>query len=141
MLEDVRRVVQAVREVVESEDVKQLFTSARRAADQLDETLRDARSALTAAHTLVERLDTEVGSVSEESRATLRELRGRLAKAEETLDMLEANLRGADEARMDVSRTLDEMQQAMAALRNLVDYIQTHPEAVIQGKEPEKENR
>ncbi len=29
----------------------------------------------------------------------------------------------------------------MKAIRNLVDYIQTHPEAVLQGKEQAKEKK
>jgi paraquat-inducible protein B len=141
MLEDVRRVILAVREVVDSEETRRLFASARRAADEVDETLRDVRSTLADAREAIKHLDHEVGSVGQESREALRELKERLDKTQGALDALEATLRGADETRMDVSETLSNVEQAMNALRNLVDYIQTHPEAVIQGKEPGKEKR
>ena len=66
---------------------------------------------------------------------TLAELRTRLARTEKTFESLEATLRGADDARMDVSVTLVELERALRSFRNLAEYIQTHPEAILQGKE------
>lgn len=141
MLDDVRKVVQSARVVLESDDVQKVFASARRAADRVDATLVEAHATLDQSQALLRRLDTEVGSLGEESRETLRELRERLQATQRAFDSLDATLRGADETRMELSGTISEVERAMSALRNLVEYIQTHPEAVIRGKEPGKENR
>jgi phospholipid/cholesterol/gamma-HCH transport system substrate-binding protein len=141
MLEDVRNVIQSAREVLGSEDVQKVFASARRAADRIDATLREAQKTLEESQGLIRRLDTEAGSLGQESRETLGELRERLGHTQRVLDSLDATLRGADETRMELAGTFSEMERAMRALRNLVDYIQTHPEAVIQGKKPQKESR
>jgi hypothetical protein len=69
------------------------------------------------------------------------ETRDTVAQAEKTLATLEDTLRGADDARVTATRTFDELSRALKALRNLVDYIQTHPEAVVLGKEPSKEKK
>ena len=50
-------------------------------------------------------------------------------------DTLDATLRGADDARVEASATLIEMQRALESLRNLINYIEAHPEALLQGKE------
>ena len=47
---------------------------------------------------------------------------------------LESTIQGTDEARLRASQTMEELDRTLKALRNLVDYIQTHPEAVVLGK-------
>ncbi len=79
--------------------------------------------------------------VGNESEATLREMREAFEKAQSTLETLELTLSGADEARMRGASTLEELERALKAIRNLVDYIQTHPEAVVQGKSRIKEKK
>ena len=54
-------------------------------------------------------------------------MREAFQKAQGTLETLELTLRGADEARMHGASTLEELERTLKALRNLVDYIQTHP--------------
>jgi len=141
MLEDVRHAVQSAREVLESEDVQQVFASARRAADRVDTTLGEVHTTLDEAQALMRDLDAQIGSLGEESQKTLRELRERLGRTEKAFATLEATLRGADDTRMELATTLDEVQRTMRALRNLANYVEAHPEAMIQGKEPGKEER
>ena len=64
-----------------------------------------------------------------------------LDQAQQTLESLERTLSGADEARVRAASTLEELERAMKAIRNLVDYIQTHPEAVVLGKPGAKEKQ
>ena len=141
MLEDVRKALQSLREVLSSPDLKGALAGAHRSADGLELTLADARAAIADARALIQRLDGRVQGVGSESEATLREMREAFQKAQGTLETLELTLGGADEARMRGASTLEELERALKAIRNLVDYIQTHPEAVVQGKSRLKEKK
>jgi paraquat-inducible protein B len=141
MLEDVRKVIRSARELLDSPTIKGAFDSAKRSMDTLEGVLGEARTTMREAQTLIKSLDTETGQTAEEARRTLAETRDTVAQAEQTLATLEDTLRGADDARVTATRTFDELSRALKALRNLVDYIQTHPEAVVLGKQPSKEKK
>ena len=117
------------------------FDSANRSMQTLKDVLEEARTTLQEAQTLIKGLDTETGETAEEARRTLAQTREAAEQAEQTLATLDDTLRGADDARVTATRTFQELSRALKALRNLVDYIQTHPEAVVLGKEPSKEKK
>ena len=50
------------------------------------------------------------------------------------MNTLESTMAGTDEARLRASQTMEELDRTLKALRNLVDYVQTPPEAVVLGK-------
>jgi hypothetical protein len=54
---------------------------------------------------------------------------------------LKGPLRDHDDTRLTATRALEELTHTMQTLRNLVDYLQTHPEAVVLGKERSKEKK
>lgn len=141
MLEDVRQAIKAVRELVQSEDLRETFAGARRSAQALEPLLLDARKGVADLRTTLRHVDGETTQTASELRRTLAEARARAEQLEGTLETVEATVRGADDARVEATRTLDELEQALRALRHLVDYIETHPEAVIQGKEKAEEKR
>jgi paraquat-inducible protein B len=141
MLEDVRKAIQSLREVLSSPDLKGAIAGVHRATDEFEPTLQEARSALADARVLIQELDGKVKSVGGNAETTLTEARTTLEQAQITLESLERTLSGADEARVRAASTLEELERAMKAIRNLVDYIQTHPEAVLQGKPQTKEKK
>jgi len=101
----------------------------------LDQIGSDARIALKtlnrtleSADTLVKRLDADVVP---SARSTLDEVRRTLTTAERTLNAdapLQQDLRGA----------LRELSRAAQAMRVLADYLERHPESLIQGKKGQK---
>jgi paraquat-inducible protein B len=139
MLDDVRQVIQALREIVASPDAKALVGGVRRSADALAPFLAEAREAIADARRLTGTLDSEVRLSGPAARETLTKANESLDRVEASMGSLGRTLDAADDARVEAGRTIEEMRRAMAALRTLVDYIQTHPEAVVLGKEPEKE--
>jgi paraquat-inducible protein B len=141
MLEDLRGALQSLREVLASRELKGAIAGAQRATRSLEPTLADARIAIADARALIRELDGRVKGFGGDSEATLREMRETLDLARKTLETLERTLSGADEARIRGGATLDELERAMKAIRNLVDYIQTHPEAMLQGKPQSKEKQ
>jgi paraquat-inducible protein B len=132
MLEDVRQAIQAVRELVQSNDLRGAFAGARRSAQALEPLLLDARKGVADLRTTLNHVDGETAETAADLRRTLAVAR---ARAEQ------ATVRGADDARVEATRALGELDRALRALRNLVDYIETHPEAVIQGKAKAEERR
>ena len=141
MLEDLRKALSALRELLDSPDLEQLFASANRSAKKLEPVLEEARAALETAEKTLSTLSGEASQTAGEARQTLRDVRERLDQAERSLRTLEETLRGTDETRATATQALEELTRAMRALRNLVDYIQTHPEAVVLGKERQKEKK
>jgi paraquat-inducible protein B len=141
MLEDVRKALQAAREVLESRDLRDTFAAASRSARKAESTLAQMERTFHTADETLGTLGSETGPTADEARQTLRAFRETAARAEESLDALKGTLRGHDDARLTATRALEELTHTMQTLRNLVDYLQTHPEAVVLGKERSKEKK
>lgn len=141
MLEDVRGAIQSLREVLSSPELKGAITDAQRAARAIEPTLADVRAAVGDARGLVRDLDEKVKALGGDGEVAVRDLRKTLEQARTTFESLERTLAAADETRVSAAEALVEIQHAMKALRNLVEYIQTHPEAVLQGKPSAKEGK
>jgi len=141
MLEDVRKALQSLRTILESEDLKGAISGARQATSAVPPTLEDARATLADARKALDTVAGETRETASAARDTLREARDALDRAEQTLTRLEETASGTDEARVAGVQAIEELRQTLRALRNLVDYVQTHPEAIVLGKPSEKEKR
>lgn len=141
MLDDLRKALQAAREVLESRDLRDTFAAASRGARKMESTLTVMQTALHTADEALGSLRSETGPTADEARQTLRRFREAASRAEESLDTLKETLRGTDDTGLTATQALEELTHTMRALRNLVDYLQTHPEAVIVGKERSKEKK
>jgi paraquat-inducible protein B len=135
VVENVQKAIRAARDLLESPELKGAFESVQDGARGIEPTLVEARKTLRSAREVVENLGKETEGLGGDVSQTLEELRDRLARTEKTFEALEATLRGADDARVDASETLVELERALKAFRALAEYIQTHPEAILQGKE------
>ncbi|MCC2659002.1 MAG: hypothetical protein K0Q76_4110 [Panacagrimonas sp.] len=90
-----------------------------------DEIGQRLNSALGSAHALLSRLDKEVAP---EATLTLREARDTLEAANRSIASSEAPLQ------QDMHRTLIEVERTVRSLRELSDYLQRHPEALLRGR-------
>ncbi len=134
MLEDARRALQRLRELLDSPDIPGALRGARGSMEALEPALVDARAAMNDVDSLVKQLSGEVGSTGPEVRTAVADARATLGRAQQTMEQLQKTLQGADRTRLDATRTLEEVSQALAAMRSLAEYIQTHPEAIVIGK-------
>ena len=141
MLEDVRAAIRSARELLGSPEVKGAFAGADRAFKNAEPLLRDARRAMADADALLKGLNTEVKETGPKARESLDKLRATLERAERSLESFDSTLKATDDSRLDAARTHNELSQTLAVLRNLVEYIQTHPEAVVLGKPSGKEKK
>ena len=87
----------------------------------------DLSAALKSANSLMTRLDKQVApeaqSMIKEARRSLNEL-GNLVAADGSLPL-------------NIERSMQELGRAARSLRNLVDYLQTNPEALLRGRGPD----
>ncbi len=141
MLDDIRKALQSLRSILESDDLKGAISGARRATNAVPPTLEDARATLADARKTLDTFAGEARDTGASARDALREVRETLDRAERTLARLEEMASGTDEARITAMEAIEELKHTLEALRNLVDYVQTHPEAVVQGKPSGKEKR
>jgi paraquat-inducible protein B len=134
MLENLRQTLASARTLLDSPDLRGTLAGARRTADALPATLEDARSAVVEARRVMGSLDAEARTTAADAREAIRSAGAALDRVERTMQALESAAQGTDDARVRASQTLEELDRTLKALRNLVDYVQTHPEAVVLGK-------
>lgn len=141
MLDDVRKVISGLGRLLASDDVQESVASIKRSTRALEVALGDARDALREADGLIKDVGGDVKKTSQAARATAEELRATLTRAQGSLAQLETSLRGTEQAQVDAGRTLHELAQTLTALRNLLEYIETHPEALVIGKAKTEEKK
>ena len=95
----------------------------------------DLAETLESARKMLDGIDTEV---TPELKSTLAELRTTLAAADKVLEGADRNITSTDGPTLQaLQQALDEVAGAARALRSLADYLERHPEALIQGKPEE----
>jgi paraquat-inducible protein B len=83
MLEDVRKALQSLRTILESEDLKGAIAGARRATNAVPPTLEEARATLAEARKAVDTVAGEVRETASAARDTLREVAARRPSRED----------------------------------------------------------
>lgn len=141
MLADISKALQSLRQLLEAPELRAAIRHVDAAAAALPPALEETRQAASDARSLAATLGSEAKDAGGELRRTLEEARRTLAEADRTLVRLELTASGADDTRVEAARTLQELSRTLAATRSLVDYLQAHPEALLQGKPGGKEKK
>ncbi len=134
MLDDLRQALRSLRTLLDSPDLKGAVGGTRRSMESLRATLDDTRLTLAELRRLGGSLDAEAKGTAAETAQTAQRLRQTLERAERSLARVDDLAAGTDDARLQASRTLEQLSRTLAALRELAEYLQTHPEALVQGK-------
>ncbi|HET8941780.1 MAG TPA: mammalian cell entry protein, partial [Rudaea sp.] len=82
------------------------------------------RDTLQGTNALMKQLDTQLAPQAREM----------LASAQKAMDAASATLSGDAPLGRGTARTLEQLQRAAQSLRNLADYLQRHPQALLYGK-------
>jgi len=135
MLDDLRKTLVAAREVLESSDLRGAFAGANRSTRKMESTLAQVEATFQTAAKTLTALRGETGPTAEEARQTLRAFHKTAEQAQDSLTDLKGTLSGTDDTRLTATHALEELTHTLQALRNLVEYLQTHPEALVVGKE------
>jgi len=114
-------------------------------SDGMQATLVDARKGLknitqdvdgvsTDARKLLQDVHSQVKPLSAKIQTTLASARVALDKAKNTLAAVNGFVGERSDTRHKLNRTLDEIGGAAKSLRSLLDYLERHPESLLQGK-------
>jgi len=96
-------------------------------SDSMQTTMGDARK-------LLKDVDSQVKPVSSKIQTALVSARVALDKANNTLSTVNGFVGERSDTRHKLNRALDEIGAAAKSLKSLMDYLERHPEALLQGK-------
>lgn len=121
-LEDIEAAVASILKKLEKVQYEQIGADVRKAMASLEETLKSTDR-------LVRRIDTDL---VEETHSTLKAARVAIERADRSILAPDAAMQE------DVRETLREIARAADALRALANLLESQPESLIRGKQPEK---
>jgi len=112
------------------------LTALGQTLEQTNKLLRDIDTGLMPGlKTTVEGANRLVSNVDAELKTTIEDLRRAIASADAVLKSTDATLVGANApAQQEIRDALQEIARAARAVRVLADYLERHPESLIQGK-------
>jgi paraquat-inducible protein B len=110
-----------------SQDVRRLLARAEVELGTLHGVLKDSQQ-------LVQKVEGEVGPLASSLRGAFDEARVTLEKARGTLGAIDGTLGGDSSLGYQLTQTLEELTAASRSLRVLSEYLDRHPEALLQGK-------
>jgi paraquat-inducible protein B len=136
--EGLQSIIRGVDELANSQELRESLAGANRIINQqetqqlsatLQATLKELRSAAADAGTLLRHADSDLKPVVERITATL-------GQAEQALAAASIQLRGESAEVYQLDKTLREVEGAARSMREVLDYLERNPEAILQGKKP-----
>ena len=136
----IQNILRGVDELANSEDVRESLAGANTIINQnetqqltaaLQATLDEVSRAVSDAGSLLRNADVMIDS---DLKPAIAKLEGSLNETEQVLAAAKFHLRGESVQVYQLGETLREVEGAARALREFMDYLESHPEAVLKGK-------
>ena len=124
--EDLRDSLAGINAIINKEDTQELTAT-------LQTTLEEFSSAASDAGSLIRNADTKLDAV--DMKLIVEKLVATLDEAQATLAAAKVQLRGESAQTYQLGTTLKEIERAARAMRELLDYLERNPEALLQGKD------
>ncbi len=125
--EELRKAIAGVSRLVNDEELQAL------AAD-MGETLEEIRAATTDVRSVLQNTNEHVDDIAGDLGPAIENLAGVMEQAEQTLGAAQEQLRGESVQMYQLQSTLEQVERAAVSMRNLLDYLERHPEALLRGK-------
>jgi paraquat-inducible protein B len=136
-VEQVRATLESAQKLLDSGDLKGALADLRRVLATADRVVSRAEGTLDQADGLMGDVRTTLSRAQETMKAT----DGTLARLDTSLSTVDRNVERTADTQHQMIRSIDELNEVLRAIRQLVDTLQQHPEALLQGKPaPKKEN-
>jgi paraquat-inducible protein B len=131
-----RSTLESAARLLDNGDLKGALANLRRALDSADRVLARAERTMDGVDGTLGDVRTTLGSAND----TMKRLDSTLQRLDSTLVTVDRNVERTADTQYQAVRGLDEMTELLRSLRQLVDTLQQHPEALLQGKPtPKKE--
>jgi len=114
--------------------VTDVSQDARRLGGRVEAELAALNGLMGDVRRLVVRMEGEIGPVASSVKSASEEARTTLEEARTALGIVGATTDGDSRLGSQLLRTLQELGAAARSLRALTDYLERHPEALLQGK-------
>jgi paraquat-inducible protein B len=137
VLTQLRTTLQSVQAVLDSPDLKGAVRNLRTGLGSADHTLARAEKTLDGVDLLLGDARTGMSNAD----AAARRLATTLERLDRTLATVDRNLERTGETQRTAGQTLDELTEVLKSLRHLVEAIERHPEALLQGKAAPQEKK
>jgi paraquat-inducible protein B len=137
VLTQLQATLKSVQALLDSGDV-------RRVLRDLDATLTTANRTMQTADGAVRSVDGLVGDLrhtSTSANETIKALQSTLDQLNRTLATVDRNVERTADTQLEAARTLEEMRETMKGVRFLIEHLQQHPEALLQGKKTPEEKK
>ncbi len=138
MLDDLSVTLASMRKILESPDLQGALSGIHRSSKDLQPVLAEARVALRDLHDVLETTRDRVNTAGGDVHKTMAQAQEVLDHADKAMRSLDSTINNTDQAQATVVRSLMELQQTLEMMRSLVEYLQTHPEAVVLGKQKQE---
>lgn len=127
----------SAQEVLESGELRGSLANLRTTLRTAERTLKGAERTMGGVDGLVGDLRTTATSASD----TMKSLQTTVDQLNRTLDTLDRNIERTADTQLQAAHTLDEMREVMKGIKFLVEHLQQHPEALLQGKKAPEEKK
>ena len=132
-----RDTLQSAQGLLDSGDLRGAVTNLRVTLATADHALKRADRTMGSVDGLVADTRTTMTTAND----TVKSLRSSVDNINRTLATVDRNVERTAETQLEAAQALDEMRELMKSLRFLVDTLQQHPEALLQGKPEPKEKK
>ena len=123
----------AVRDLAESQDLKDSLVALKETGQSLQRTSESVR-------TLTANLDREIGPLSASARTTAKNADATFKQTQVTLAHLDETLRPDAPLLYQANHTMVDLSEAARAVRQLAEYLERNPDAVVRGRSYKKES-
>jgi paraquat-inducible protein B len=135
-IEQVRSTLVSAQRLLDNGDLKGALASLRQVLDTADRTIARAERTLDSVDGMVGDVRTTLSS----AQGTMKTVDSTLNRLDTTLAPVDRNVERTADTQHQTVRSIDELNALLRTVRQLVDTLQQHPEALLQGKpEPKKE--
>jgi paraquat-inducible protein B len=136
-VEQIRAALTSAQALLDNGDLKGALANLRRVLETADRAIARSEGTMDKVDGLVG----DVGATLSTAKDTLKAVDATLRRFDGTLATVDRNVERTAETQYQTIRAIDELGAVLRTVRQLVDTMQRHPEALLQGKpEPKKEN-
>jgi paraquat-inducible protein B len=137
VVKQVEATLKSAQTLLDSGDLRGAIRNLKVTLATADRTLETANG--TMGH--VDGLLSDLRQTAASSNDTIKSLRTSVEQLNRTLATIDRNVERTADTQLEAAQTLDEMRETMKSLRFLLETLQVHPEALVQGKVKEEKKK
>ncbi len=141
MVTSLRSAIDGLDRMLNSPNLKETLESLPGAVDGIKDVTVDARTALDSIRKLSDNLDSNLGGLSSNVRATTADAREALRAATATLEQIQAVLKPDAPLLYSVNRSLTDLSAAARAIRRASEELERDPSVLLRGKGPVEDKK